>query len=103
MLVALSHNIIDADCDRGRIKTTVNSRLVAAKYFKSLFASIPSKTQAIANEEVVHAGEKRRCSANARRDVERRHNADDEQISFRYASYSDRSRALQATYNIKIV
>ncbi len=77
MRVALSYIIIVDDCDRGRIKTTVNLSLVAAKAFKNLFASILSEAFAIPNEEVVHIGEKRRRNATDHRDGERRLNADD--------------------------
>jgi hypothetical protein len=89
MRVALSYNIVVADCDRGNIKTIVNLHLVAVKGFKNLFASIPSEAHAIANEGVVHVGKKRRCNVIARHDVELRHNADDDKRNFRHASCSD--------------
>ena len=77
MRVAMLYNIVVADCDRGRIKTTVNSRLVAAKEIKNLAASIPSDAPSIANDVVVHAGEKRRRAATARHAAARQ-NADDD-------------------------
>jgi len=46
--VALSYIIVVTDRDRERIKTTVNSRLVAARVFKNLSTSIPSLAPAIA-------------------------------------------------------
>ncbi len=77
MRIALSYRIVVADCDRGRIKPIVNLRLVAAKAFNNLIASIPSEAPAISIAEVVHVCEKRRRGATARRYVERRLNADD--------------------------
>ena len=42
MRVALSYITVVTDCDRGRIKTTVNSRLVASRDFKKfLLQSLP--------------------------------------------------------------
>ena len=66
MRVAMLYNIVVADCDRGRIKTTVNSRLVAAKEINNLDASIPSEAPSIANDVVLHVGEKRRRATSAR-------------------------------------
>ncbi len=44
MRVAMLYNIVVADCDRGRIKTIVNSRLVAAKEVKNLLLqSLPMR------------------------------------------------------------
>ena len=76
MRVAMSYNIVVADCDRGRIKATVNSRLVAEKELKNVVASVPSEVHAIANDGVLHVGEKRRRDASARH-VAARQNADD--------------------------
>ncbi len=53
------------------------SRLVAAKDFKNMFASIPSKSHVVVIEEVLHVGEKRRRGASAHH-VAARQNADDD-------------------------
>ena len=70
------YNIVVADCDRERIKTTTNSRLVAAKDLNNLSASIPSEALAITNDVVLHVGEKRRRGAHARHKAKQL-NADD--------------------------
>jgi hypothetical protein len=77
MRVAMLYNIVIANCARGRIKTTVNSRLVAAKEIKNLATSIPSEVPAIASDVVLHGGEKRRRAASARH-VAARQNVDDD-------------------------
>ncbi len=43
MRVAILYKIVAADCDRGRIKTTVNLRLIAAKHLNDLSTSSPSE------------------------------------------------------------
>ena len=79
MRVAMLYNIVVANCDRGRIKTTVNSRLVAAKEIKNLDASIPSEAPAIAKDVVLHVGEKRRRATSARHVAARQSVDDDDQ------------------------
>ena len=66
MRVAMPYNTVVVDCDNGRVKATVNSRLVAVKELKNVIASIPSEAHAIANDGVLHVGEKRRRAASVR-------------------------------------
>jgi len=77
MRVAILYIIGVVDCDRGRIKTSVNSRLVAVKHLNNLSTSSPSEAPATANVVVLHYGEKRRRVASARHDVAARQNVDD--------------------------
>ncbi len=65
-----------------------------------LLQSLPTEVHAIAIEEELHVGEKRRRGASARHVAPRQH-ADDDKINFRQESYKDRSRALQTNYIIK--
>ena len=87
MRVAILHKIVVVDCDRGRIKTTVNSTLVATDHLNKLSIS---EAHATANDVVLHSDEKRSRAASSRHDVDARRNVDDGKNNFRRASYNDR-------------
>ena len=69
MRVVILYKISVADCDRWRIKTTLNSRAIAARNLNNLSISGPSEAHASANDVVLYSGEKRRRVTYAHRHV----------------------------------